>query len=92
MVRFRLREALFVTDRRYRAGTVISDGVGALPGDAIWSGLNARTVLPSMEPLDASATSMRSAAITQRNTMEPHRKQFDQNIPCSIPGNQSVDG
>jgi len=93
MSRWRLREAFVVAQQKYRAGTTLADSVGnALPGDKIEAAVgNVTFVHPSWEPLDAGATALRNAAIAGR-VKEPHRKPFDQNIPCTIPGNQSVDG
>jgi len=89
MARFRLREAITAGAFRHGAGTIISDGPDALPGDKIHQTLSASTVLPSMEPLNAAATAMRNAAIAQR-TKEPHRRAFDTNMPVAITGVDSI--
>jgi hypothetical protein len=48
--------------QRFKAGTIISDGVSPQAGAVIWSGLNAAAVSKDMEPLDAGATTMKNAS------------------------------
>jgi len=64
MARFRLTQSLDLSNRRIAAGRTICDSQGAaLPGDEIWTGLNAGSMIPGMVPLDGSATTMKAASI-----------------------------
>jgi hypothetical protein len=50
--------------RRLPALTIIADtAANAVSGDVVWTGLNAGTVSPTMQPLDASARGMQWNAI-----------------------------
>jgi hypothetical protein len=52
-----------IADKRYRAGVILADSVGASqPGDIVWTGLNANSMFPGMVPLDAGANTMKSAS------------------------------
>jgi hypothetical protein len=90
MARFRLRNAhelvTSVGRRRLKAGSTIADTVGnALAGDLVVTSLSSATVTPSMEALDASATTMQNAAPWQG----------DPNVDGSLPiptGLSSIDG
>jgi hypothetical protein len=66
MARFRTT-ASFYADAigvgRVRAGRTVADSqANAVPGDVVWSGLNAQSLPAGFTPLDASATSMRAAS------------------------------
>jgi hypothetical protein len=63
MARFQLTSAIVVGAVRIRAGKTIADSqANAQPGDAVWTGLNAGTMIAGMVPLDASATTMKNAS------------------------------
>ena len=67
MARFRLTAAHVMPGppfpRRLKAGTIIADSAGAaLPGDAVWNGLNASNITKDMDPIDGSATTMKNSS------------------------------
>jgi hypothetical protein len=62
MARFRTTQSFYVDAvgvGRVRGGRTVSDSQSAaLPGDVVWSGLNANSLPAGMVPLDASASAM----------------------------------
>lgn len=62
MARFQLTSAHTFAGRRYKAGTIITDGTGAQAGDVLVSGFAAANVSNNMTALDAGATTMKSAS------------------------------
>jgi hypothetical protein len=81
MARFYLMAAHVYGSVRLKAGTTIAESAGsAQPGDKIVTTLSSATVAPHMKPLDASANTMMNAS--------PYSPA---NVPCTIPGNQSID-
>jgi hypothetical protein len=58
MARFKLTQAVALPRNRYFAGQIV-----AQPGDQIWVGLTSQTMVGGMQPLDASATTMKNASI-----------------------------
>jgi hypothetical protein len=66
MARFQTTAAFYADATgvgKVRAGRTVADTAGnALPGDIVWTGLNAVSLPAGFTPLDASATSMRAAS------------------------------
>jgi hypothetical protein len=63
MARFQLTAALHTAQARYRAGTILADSqANALPGDKVWTGMNAASLIADMVALDGAATTMRNAS------------------------------
>jgi hypothetical protein len=66
MARFKTQQASYcdaVGVGRVRAGRTVADSQSAaLPGDVIWSGLNANSLPAGFAPLDAAADAMRAAS------------------------------
>ena len=63
MARFRLNAALQVGHFHYRIGTILADSnANALPGDKVWTGMSAATLVADMIPLDGAASTMLAAS------------------------------
>jgi hypothetical protein len=66
MARFKLTSSFYadaVGVGRVSAGKTVAESQGnALPGDVVWTGLNAQSLPAGFTPLDASANSMRAAS------------------------------
>jgi hypothetical protein len=63
MARFQVLEAFHFGDKRVRAGKTIADSnANAQAGDAVWTGMNSNNIREFFIPLDASATTMKSAS------------------------------
>jgi hypothetical protein len=63
MARFQLTAAFQTAQVRYRAGTILADSQGnAQPGDKVWTGMSAATLIADMVPIDGAATTMRNAS------------------------------
>lgn len=72
MARYRLRSATIINHVRYPAGTAICDNVAnKQPGDVLWTGLNAGTLNPGMEPLDTSGTTQRAGSRFSQHAFPP---------------------
>jgi hypothetical protein len=70
MARFKLTQAVALPRNRYFAGQIVADSqANAQLGDQIWAGLTAQTMVGGMQPLDASATSMKNASIYANEPM-----------------------
>jgi hypothetical protein len=64
MARFKLTQAVAVSQYRFSADQIVADSqANAQPGDQIWNGLTAAKMIPGMQPLDGSATTMKAASI-----------------------------
>jgi hypothetical protein len=66
MARFKLTASFYadaVGVGKVRAGRTVADSqANALPGDVVWTGLNAQSLPAGFTPLDASADAMRAAS------------------------------
>ena len=66
MARFRVLSAVYVDGPavgKVAAGRTVADSQSAaLAGDVIWTGLNSNSLPAGFQPLDASATAMRTAS------------------------------
>jgi hypothetical protein len=58
MARFMTTRAVHFGSTRVRAGKTIADS--QQPGDVVWTGLTSATLPQGFNPLDASATTMKS--------------------------------
>ena len=64
MARFRLMKAIATGALKFSAGDVVADTIPlTVPTDRHWPTLTAATMASGMIPLDASATSMKSASV-----------------------------
>jgi hypothetical protein len=63
MARFRLTQAIAISQARFHAGEIVTDTLPvSATDDRYWQGLTSATMAPGMVPLDAGATSMKAAS------------------------------
>ena len=81
MSRFRLTQAIAISQKRFHAGEIVTDVLPVgVPGDRYWQGLSATAMAPGMVPLDGGASTMKSASAFAGEV-----------IRCTITGADSVD-
>jgi hypothetical protein len=70
MSRFRLTQAISISQRRFKAGDVVTDQLPVqVEGDHHVAGLSASTLHAGMQPLDQSAEAMKAASAFANETV-----------------------